>query len=107
MDKSEPIPRRVLRHYCPHCGKSRSARTAAVNHIARCFKNPAAKSCRTCACYQPVEQPEYSDYGRPSYPGCPEGCDAGVNIEAGPVTNCALWEARRLITESMETRHDG
>jgi hypothetical protein len=81
---------KVTRYRCPHCGRTRSKPGAAAAHVARCFKNPAARSCKTCGAYQPPEPGD--DTG---YPGCPEGCDAGEDISQGIKTACPSWEARR------------
>jgi hypothetical protein len=83
---------RVTRYQCPHCHRTRSTRRAAEAHIARCFKNPEARSCKTCAAYQPPEGPDYSESGRPIYPGCAESCHGGVDISGGLKVGCEHWE---------------
>ena len=88
MELAEPISRHVLRYFCPHCSTSRAHKPAMVAHIARCWRNPAARSCKTCRCYQPPEAPDYHD----GYPGCPEGCDGGEDISGGLKTHCTTWE---------------
>jgi len=57
----------------------------------RCFKNPAAKACKTCGAYQPPERPEYEV----GYPGCGESCDAGREFVDGRLNiHCKQWEPR-------------
>lgn len=85
-----PIRIRAVRHQCPHCRHTWAKRAAAVAHIARCWYNPAARGCKTCARYEPSEPGPY-----PEDPGWPEACSAGLNITTGLVTGCPLWwEAR-------------
>lgn len=92
---SLPIPVMVKRYQCPHCALRRANRTAAVEHIGRCWKNPDNRTCLTCANYESVPD------GEPCFPGrycnCNEGyqrCRADVDLPVGPefpVTDCALW----------------
>jgi len=90
-----PIPVVVTRHQCPHCRRTHSKKAAAVAHIARCWKNPANRSCKSCALYEPAV------WGEPCFPGrwCDcnteaEHCLAGIALEpnAMPVTSCPKWE---------------
>jgi hypothetical protein len=41
--ETAPILCRVTRYRCPFCRRTRSTRTGANKHIARCFKNPHRK----------------------------------------------------------------
>lgn len=86
--RAKPIERRVVRYICPFCKRGRSDRSAAWAHVARCFRNPAARSCKTCAAYQPVERSDYNT----GYPGCSEGCHAGNDISARLPVGCDDWE---------------
>lgn len=52
---TEPEKITVTRHRCPHCRRSWSRKKAATGHIARCWSNPAAQSCKTRAFYVPEE----------------------------------------------------
>ena len=45
----EPIAKRVSRFYCPFCGKGKWSRSAAVQHLENCWRNPSARSCGTCS----------------------------------------------------------
>ena len=81
-----PIPVVVTRHQCPHCRRTWSKPTAATAHIARCWKNPATRSCKTCVYLVPPEEGPY-----PEHPGWPEACDAERDISAGLATGCPQW----------------
>lgn len=82
-----PIERRVIRYVCPFCSRGHSARPSAFAHIARCYRNPAAKSCKTCAAYQPPERADCYT----GYPGCNEGCGEGEDLTNGLPVGCASW----------------
>lgn len=84
---AEPIPVRVTRYRCPHCVRSHSSRSGAVRHIARCWFNPDARGCKTCAHFEPA------DDACGCTPGCnwgnsgqsiPEGCAVGVDLTGRP-----------------------
>lgn len=86
----EPVRIKVTRYRCPFCERSRSRKQATVEHIARCWRNPAVRSCRTCANYEPPNA------GCGEYRcncGSGEFCHAGVTLpDDGPVTGCEKWE---------------
>ena len=82
------IPVRTTRYQCPHCRRTWAHRWPAEKHIDRCFKNPAARSCKTCALYEPREAAEHYT----GYPGCPESCGAGVSLTDGLQVHCGHWE---------------
>lgn len=96
---------RVVRRFiCKFCRRGHSKEAAAYAHALRCFRNPAARSCKTCAAYQPVETGDYQT----GYPGCPEGCDAGVTWEGGTMpVGCALWEPRMTPSRSHSASDGG
>jgi len=82
---SQPIPVRVLRHKCPHCGRTASRPGRAREHIARCWHNPDAKGCKTCKHYR-----GWAD-ACGCEPGCnwggepiAEHCDVGVSLAGRP-----------------------
>lgn len=77
---NRPIPVRVIRYRCPHCARSHSARARCVEHMARCWSNPGARGCKTCAHFQ-AAQPAEIDTG---WPGEPEGCASGVDLTGRP-----------------------
>ena len=45
---------KVVRFQCPHCHRTHSKRAAADAHIARCWRNPQARACKTCAHFTPA-----------------------------------------------------
>jgi hypothetical protein len=80
-----PIKVRVTRYQDPHCGRTHSSRRRAEEHMARCWRNPDARGCLTCAHFQPF-QPSELDTG---WPGEPEHCTAGVDLTGRPAcTEC-------------------
>jgi hypothetical protein len=89
-DQPEPTTRRVTRYMCPHCSRGHWSKATAVEHIARCWWNPDARGCKTCAHFSPAEAGPYREH-----PGFPEECEAdeGHDLTAGLRTACAEWEA--------------
>ena len=87
-----PIEIQVKRYICPFCHRGRSRRPAAVEHIGRCWKNPATKACRTCSNFVPDESEPEVGWNAPEY------CAAGVTLpppsHGSMVTDCEKWEAR-------------
>lgn len=89
---SDPIRIEVVRWKCPHCNRSRARKTATVAHIARCWDNPDAHGCKTCA-YFVEALPMFC--GDPGCNGCgnDEECGAGVELRGpGLLINCPKWE---------------
>lgn len=89
-----PIPVTVTRFECPFCRHRRSARKAAREHIARCWLNPAARSCKTCANFTDEPGGDPCEAGRPC--ACNQGyraCKAGIpGVAAGEIkSGCPLW----------------
>lgn len=96
---SEPIKLVVTRYGCPHCRRTRSSKQAASQHMERCWWNPDARSCKTCAFYVPPS-------GGCGEQRCncwsDEECAAGVDLSqydregcvhrALPI-GCPTWEA--------------
>lgn len=88
-----PIPIVVTRYKCPHCHRSRSKQTAAYEHMQRCWYNPAARGCKTCANYYP------GDDGCGVYnPVCncasPEMCRvSGIDLDGTLRVHCDSWES--------------
>lgn len=80
---STPIVVRAVRHQCPYCRRTWAHRAAAAAHVARCWRNPEARGCKTCMHYQPPEDGPYEQH-----PGWPESCDAERDLTAGLVTGC-------------------
>jgi hypothetical protein len=86
-----PIAFTATRYRCPFCSRSRSARKATAAHIERCWHNPEARGCKTCANYYPGD----SGCGIHN-PVCncasPEMCMANVAAFNGPLIHCDQWE---------------
>lgn len=87
IEVDEPIRSVVVRWRCPFCGRSHSARTRTREHMARCWFNPAARSCKTCVHFR-------ENWGNG------EGCGRGLNVNVPTdrpgvfklPTGCPLWE---------------
>lgn len=97
----EPVRVQVTRWRCPHCGRSHSGRTRAQAHMARCWRNPAARSCKTCAHFQPAidDCPGTPGCGCGNDEFCHQDLDVQIAVETRPGTftfpiNCPLWSAR-------------
>lgn len=82
----EPAKRLVVRWGCGYCRRSYSSRTRTVEHMGRCWYNPAVRSCKTCVHFRGDR-------------GGGESCRAGVAIPIpGDIegrttlpTGCSLW----------------
>ena len=84
---SEPRAITVTRWVCPHCHRGRARKAAIVEHMARCWRNAAARSCFTCRHFEQVA-PE-PDVG--IFDGY-ERCQAGVDLpERGLPVHCDHW----------------
>ncbi len=86
---STPTAFVVTRWRCPFCTVTRSSKSGAERHIARCWYNPEAKSCKTCANYDPAESDPETGYHSD------EQCQAGIELPGYPELplNCPKWEA--------------
>jgi hypothetical protein len=95
----EPIPFTVTRHRCPFCPRTGSSKARVTDHIGRCWSNPAARGCKTCAHYVPYEAGD-CDSGVPYNNDDPEHCAIGISLTAPdsnrtwPLVHCASWEAQ-------------
>lgn len=81
-----PVKVTVTRFDCPFCGSGfRSSRKAyVIDHMARCWSDPAKKTCRTCA-----------HFDRTALRGAEDVCDLGCDVpENAPVIGCSLWRDR-------------
>lgn len=87
----------TTRHRCPFCRRSWAHRAAAARHVARCWLNPAARSCKTCAIFEPAHDAcgcePGCNWGSPSG-GVPDSCAAGVDLDGTVKTACPLWALR-------------
>ena len=93
----DPLVIQVTRYQCPHCRATRSKKPAAAAHIARCWKNPDVRTCKTCEHYLPATPAETCNPGEGcGCTGFPEGCDVGIEVpvDAWPATHCPKWEPR-------------
>lgn len=95
---AEPVKVQVTRWRCPFCGRSHSGRGRARDHIGRCWRNPAVRSCKTCVNFDPGS----NGCGTPDC-NCASGesCFKGLPVEVPrenrpdrttfPIS-CPLWE---------------
>ena len=84
--KPEPVKVMVLRFDCPFCGSGfRSSKKAyVVEHMKRCWSDPAKKTCRTCAHFDRAAMWDAEDV-----------CNLGQDVpERAPVVDCSLWRDR-------------
>lgn len=79
---------KVVRYQCPHCSRTHSKKAAAEQHIARCWRNPEARGCKTCRHFIPESEGPY-----PQHPRIPEECEAGRKLLSGLHTDCVEWAA--------------
>lgn len=70
----QPIAITVTRFVCPFCRRSRSRKGPALIHMARCWKNPEVKGCKSCFFFEK------------------NTCNAGFRLDAGLVTDCSKWK---------------
>lgn len=84
-----PVVLQVTRYQCPFCTRARAKKAATEQHIARCWRNPEARACKTCINYEPAEEGPY-----PEHPGWPESCGAGRNITGGIRSDCPSHETQ-------------
>lgn len=85
---STAIRLKVVRFQCPHCHRTHSKKPAAEAHIARCWRNPQARGCKTCTHYTAPEGGPYAEH-----PGWSEQCEQGRKLLSGLHSNCPLWVA--------------
>lgn len=91
VDLAAPERITVVRWKCTHCSRSSSSRKAAVQHIGRCWLNPANKTCRTCRYFSAAQ----SNCVDPGCNGCGSEafCRVGDELGAYDVTErCPDWE---------------
>ena len=97
---TEPEPFQTTRYRCTWCRRSWAAKRTCTEHIARCWFNPANRSCKTCEHFEPAY------HGDPFTEGStPEKCHAGVDlmrdVELGTLydrpllpLHCPKWERK-------------
>lgn len=96
ISTTEPIPVMVRRFECPHCARRRASKAATRQHMARCWYDPANKTCKTCTHFEPVDCCGAPDLYSCYTPMCPTAptCAAGVDLgTTWPVVGCDRWTA--------------
>jgi hypothetical protein len=97
-DQTGPIAVQVIRYRCPHCPRSGSSKARVVAHMAKCWRDPVNRGCKTCANFSYYDPPDCDG------PESPEYCLAGVALpvverDYGSTTtlmiHCDAWEAAR------------
>ena len=94
MTAAEPIVVKVTRYRCPFCSRSWSQRKRAADHVARCWRNPAVRACKTCVYFQPYHWEGEPVPGIPGAVGCteyPEACGRHEDLREGLRSGCPLW----------------
>lgn len=94
------VPFTTTRYRCPHCARTWAGRRAAERHIARCWRNPAAQGCKTCARFIPA----YDDLRWRE--GDEDACGKGLRLPMAETSgrstlavHCPLWEANTISPE--------
>ena len=64
----------TTRHRCDFCGSTYSSKSNATRHEKQCWKNPATRSCLTCAHFTLARWPKLAN--------CAEGIS--VLLDGGP-----------------------
>jgi len=111
-----PIAVQVTRYRCPFCPRSLSSKTRMVEHIGKCWNNPAARGCKTCRHFMPDESEPDVGYVEPEQCAADVGLSGGCAVcglppepgqhhcpdpnhwlaemtMPGPIIGCDLWEA--------------
>lgn len=86
--QAEPKVITVQRYVCRFCNRGHSKKKAAVEHIARCWKNPALRGCKTCRFLD-------HDDNDPAvgYAGVGDVCNIeAIDLAEGLRTGCSEWE---------------
>lgn len=103
FDTTAPREIQVTRYVCPHCSRGHSKRDAATAHIARCWKNPALRGCKSCVHFE-QGRVERCGCGHPhcdDYDSQPDICLVGRELVDGkPVTGCSQWKSTTDIEET-------
>jgi hypothetical protein len=99
---AEPVAFTVTRYRCPHCQRFTASRKRVVaEHIARCWHDPAQRTCKTCAHHAQAHTSAPAEW---CFPGAactcndmdehcehPDGPDEFVSVTVG----CPFWELRQ------------
>ncbi len=83
----------VRRYECPHCRRRRANKAATVEHMGRCWYNPASRTCKTCVLFERSDCCGMADVYGCYTPMCPtDRCTAGVDLPAaGLMVGCPAW----------------
>lgn len=94
-----PILVKVTRYACPFCSRSRAKKAATVEHIGRCWFNPANRTCKTCIHFSEAFTAPPEAW---CFPGrhctCNDmdaSCQEDVDLpewERRPIVGCPLWQ---------------
>lgn len=89
---SEPEHFTQPRWRCPHCRKSWSSKSRARQHVAGCWHDPAAKTCRTC-----IHNVRLDSERDPERVNLVPTCviEVGNPTDIPPPHDCERWEARQ------------
>lgn len=86
--QAEPKVITVKRFVCQFCNRGHSTRKAAEQHIARCWKSPAVRGCKTCARFTVARDEDGVGYRGTEY------CTAlDIDLSEGLRTGCPEWGA--------------
>lgn len=96
---AEPVALQVVRFLCPFCRRGHGKKSAAVDHIGRCWWNPGIRGCKTCRFYQAAYTAPASSWCEPgrqcSCNDSEESCwhENGPELSE-PIAGCPLWRDR-------------
>lgn len=81
------------RFKCPFCRFQRSTEKPVVEHIARCWSDPAKRTCKTCRHFtRGYSAGRPSAYEPPDAYEVDDECELGEDLpENAPVVGCPLW----------------
>jgi hypothetical protein len=87
------MPKQVIKYQCNFCIRSWVSKKRAETHEAKCFRNPAVKSCFTCI---------YAiDGTSDSEPWCGI-LEKEIYVRGKPVYGCPRWRSVNDIDDSGE-----
>lgn len=93
-----PIEVTVKRYDCAFCGSRyrRSKQFPVIAHMARCWSDPAKRTCRTCSHFmRGYTAGTPSAYEPPDAYEVDDECTLGELLpERAPVVGCPLWRNR-------------
>lgn len=97
-DVTVPQPRIVVRRrfQCVFCQFSRATKRLVVEHMTRCWSDPAKRTCKTCLHFERGRVTvTFSPYEPPEALDAPDECALGQDLpERAPAVDCPLWRDR-------------